>query len=280
MSLCLESEFVETSPFRSTVGIPATFHLRVHQDKALLFAFIKGAFSPWDWSGLSLASFMSAGGPRLVVVDIVSSEGRRMLATALENLQLMMTCHFDVAFTSVFKELIDALLTTSVPELRQIHDLVLRYQVEVLIFKFFKDVFTSNRSEMFPECCLKTPAGWAELLRRYVGGFVRGLPNVPQQPHYLFYGSEGNAQNLLLDAGTFGALGLNKPSFRLNMQQAPRKVVGAPLAHVARPAGSRKATASLRAAAIPLGHKYCLWNWAEQFGLSTDKGPLVCKCPW
>jgi hypothetical protein len=121
-----------------------------------------------------------------VVVDIVSSEGRRMLAMALENLQLRMTCHFDAAFTSVFKELIDAFLTTSVPELRQLHDLVLRYQVEVLIFKFFKDVFTSNRSEMFPDCCLKTPAGCAELLRRYVGKFVRGLPKVPQQPHYLF----------------------------------------------------------------------------------------------
>jgi hypothetical protein len=142
--------------------------------------------------------------------------GRSRLARALSNLSRMTFVHFGSVFQHAFSDL--AVFVESDPDhlLASVHDIVLRFYIEVMIFQFWDDVRSQKVSQIFPDSPMDSPMACVALLQRYIARCktqLERLVEVDRSPHFFFYGESGNSRFIAVDAVTFQSL-LDKRPFQ------------------------------------------------------------------
>jgi hypothetical protein len=259
-----------TSPFRSTVGFSRTFHFPVHQNKTLLALFLKGVWSPNDWSqGLSLGSFVSVKETPLALGRLASRDGRQKLSLALKGLELMCVVHFDPMFKGMSSSVCEALEDDNCFG-QDHHDIFIRYRLETAVSEFFKEIFTHETSTSFPGLFMRNPNECMDLFSEYMLELTVNLPSKEKQPHYHWYSTEGTAQCIRVDRDTSTMLGSRLFPFLSPMQMSSKggssNTQNLPL---------DEASSSMKRASIT---KPCLWHLAHQLRYNFPGKKEVVKC--
>ena len=255
---------------------PLTFEFPVHMDKVLLEKFLTGVWSPNNWSeGVSLASFISFKTP-LVVINFGSRDGRLLLAKALRGLEIMCSVHFNGLFERAFSS-VYTMLEDIKPVCEDFHDIFIRHKLESTIGTFFRDVWQYRCSVEFWMQPMNTPEGCVELLRCYLADFVRGFQTWTPQPHFLWHGSSGAAQNIVVDATTYHDL-LFPHLFKPPKKATPNVVsFSGEAKHTSFPSFERPTGNRARFQGIQ-NVEPCLWHLASQLGMKLKDGTRAqCK---
>jgi hypothetical protein len=264
LSVCSMERVTETSSLRSASSLPLTQSLVVHKDRTLLELFLKSDFSPYDWTKLTLSVFLFEE-DHLRCFDSPSVNGRRKIMEALENVQLMCSIHFHPVFYDVLGPMV-ALFKTNHSALRSYHDIYLKCRIDFLLYNVFHDIKNLEKSHHFPEQRMSSPAECYDLIRLYANEFVEDITKLHStliQPHFSWYGQEGQSVYVKLDQLTYQGLnGYNKKHFPLSVPKVTGKGVSG---------GQRREGQSAQRSAF-----VCVWHVAEQLKLSLPRGPVKC----
>lgn len=264
----------DSSPFRSIVGYSRTFNFQVHKDKVLLALFLKGDWSPNDWSsGLNLSAFVSSKETPLAVGRSSTRDGRRSLSVALKGLSLMCSIHFDPKFCDMAKDLCEALEADNC-FCKDYHDIFVRYRIEIMVSEYFKEIFTHETSILFVGQKMSNPGECVDLFTHFVDEFiVGGLALKEKQPHYLWYSQEGTAQCIRVDYNTLRLLDPLVEPFR-SPSDPPSNSKGL----VYTETSTSKTNRSKSSEGVTPENKPCIWFLASQLRYTFPGAKDVVSC--
>jgi hypothetical protein len=158
--------------FRSCGRRKHLLDFRVMRDPDVLEAALRGRARLRDWTVLSLRHYMSHGDAwKMSNAKHGTVLGHSALALALKGWGQFHSVFWDESFLSVNASIITLLEAEDDP-LLQYPDVYLRYQLEMMQYRFTQDVFRRKVSDRYPDQSMKGPAACAELYGRYVQGFL------------------------------------------------------------------------------------------------------------
>jgi hypothetical protein len=169
-------------------------------------------------------------------------------------------------------------LESDAPLLSGYHDVFVRYHVEVLLANYFKDVTRNMESLSYPAIDLRNTNGCIRLLKEYCGSFMKDFHLKETQPHYVFYGSEGVAQRIEIDAMTSRVstrptvyFDTGRSGSMLHASSQPSR--SNPLLK-AFPNGATVEPPKPRAGSIT--KRYCIFHFANQLAMVKDGNVVRC----
>jgi hypothetical protein len=182
--------------------------------------------------------------------------------------QLMCSIHFHPVFYDVLGPMV-TLFKTNHSALRSYHDIYLGCRIDFLLYNVFHDIKNLETSNHFPEQRMSSPAECYDFIRLYANEFVEDITKLHStliQPHFSWYGQEGQSVYVKLDQLTYQGLnGYNRKHFPLSVPKVSA-ISGKGVS-----GGQRREGQSAQRSAF-----VCVWHVAEQLKLSLPRGPAKC----
>jgi hypothetical protein len=186
----------------------------------------------------------------------------------------MCSVHFHGLFDNSLEETIRVLQDIGQP-CANFHDIFIRCRLESTIHAFFKDVWTqavSLECRIYP---MTNPQECVSLLQMYMSRFVASFSTkrFAPQPHYDWYGADGSAQNVRVDANTFSRLLWPTP-FKPPKKSSPNLVSFDDKPKPRQPVVELTGNTPSRYRGVQ-NVEPCLWDMARQLGHKHRDGTVV-----
>jgi hypothetical protein len=269
----------DSSSLKSVRRLPTIQNVVANQCLELLEPFVKGEFSASDWTKLTLSSFLFENVEMNCFCE-ASAGGRRLLMEALGNFQTMCEVHFHPVFADVMEPLIN-LFRSNNEKLSSYHDIYLKCKIDFMLFSIFTDIKCRHVSSCFPALKMSSPEECYVLMRSYVQQLISMILSEDPgntQPHSKWYAKEGESRFVKVDPSTYQKMGWNRRSFPLNVVKTSKTQMASNVTRGSFGGYSQTRSTEERKQGKPI---ICLWNVAEQLGLSVRSGMARCNrgCP-
>lgn len=157
----------ESSIFKTFVKEPNLKGLPIVDNEQKLEKLLLGEYPLYDRTGISLSDFILYRDHKYLWGNTPTREGRTMTVQAFTNFQKVMVVYFGSCYDTCCDDVLNV-LEENKDVLRKFNDSYLQIRFEMVLSRFFQDVYKEKQSLIYPTMPMNSPVNCASLFKMYL----------------------------------------------------------------------------------------------------------------